>query len=265
MCEETNVENLSAERWDKAAGDFQAVFRLGQNEYNEGLFRFWEEEGLLRPGDRVLDLGCGVGKYGVLFARAGYRVSLADLSPEMLRLARENMAGAETPWDAFVCDFHSATGAEAGFAGGFDFAISTMSPAVCDADTVKKLSAMTRRCCFLSRFSLWEQPLRDAVLAGAGIAPREKNAALAADCEELLAAVRAAGYAPRTRTVDYDWCDRRSPEALADMLLRREIEGADEALRPALEREARRYAQADGLVPDAVHTRVLWLWWRTGE
>ena len=259
------MENLSAERWDRAAGDFQAVFRLGQNEYNESLFRFWEEEGLLRPGDRVLDLGCGVGKYGVLFARKGYRVSLSDLSPEMLRLARENMAGAETPWDAFTCDFHRATGEEAGFAGGFDFSISTMSPAVCDADTVKKLSAMTRRCCFLSRFSHWEQPLRDAVLAGAGIAPREKNAALKEDCEALLAAVRAAGNTPRTRTVDYDWCDRRSPSALADMLLRREIEEADEKLRPALESAAARFAEADGLVPDAVHTRVLWLWWFTGE
>ena len=100
---------------------------------------------------------------------------------------------------------------------------------------------------------------------GAGIAPREKNAALKDDCEALLTAVRAAGYTPRTRTVDYDWCDRRSPSALADMLLRRELAEADEALRPALERAAERFAEADGLVPDAVHTRVLWLWWFTGN
>ena len=84
--------NTERENWDRMAGDYQAVFRLGLNGYNEGLLRFWHEQGMLRPGFRVLDIGCGVGKYGTYLAELGYDVTLTDISGEMLRHAGENMA-----------------------------------------------------------------------------------------------------------------------------------------------------------------------------
>ncbi|MGM4912079.1 class I SAM-dependent methyltransferase [Rhizobium sp. 768_B6_N1_8] len=49
----------------------------------------------LKPGDRVLDLGCGPGPLGVAFARlAGADVIGVDPEPEMLDAARENAAEA---------------------------------------------------------------------------------------------------------------------------------------------------------------------------
>ncbi len=43
-------------------------------------------------GSRVLDLGGGAGPYTLALAKAGYRVVLADLSPELLALARAEIA-----------------------------------------------------------------------------------------------------------------------------------------------------------------------------
>ncbi|MGR8921081.1 MAG: class I SAM-dependent methyltransferase, partial [Gammaproteobacteria bacterium] len=43
-------------------------------------------------GDRVLDVGCGTGVVALTAARAGARVTGADLTPALLERARENAA-----------------------------------------------------------------------------------------------------------------------------------------------------------------------------
>lgn len=48
----------------------------------------------LRPGSRVLEIGCGPGLDAVALARAGYRVTAIDWSPKMVALARERIAAA---------------------------------------------------------------------------------------------------------------------------------------------------------------------------
>ncbi len=42
----------------------------------------------LRPGERILDLGCGAGRHSVLLAERGYRVVGLDLSADLLAAAR---------------------------------------------------------------------------------------------------------------------------------------------------------------------------------
>lgn len=51
----------------------------------------------LPPGARVLDLGGGPGRYAIELARRGHRVVLADLSPELLGVARQRAAEAGLP------------------------------------------------------------------------------------------------------------------------------------------------------------------------
>lgn len=254
------MDRSSPAVWDAAAADYQKVFRRGQNSYNQSLFRYWEENAMLRPGCRVLDIGCGVGKYGVLFAQRGCDVTLVDFSPEMLRHAAENMAAFSTPWRTFCCDFTQVSGTEEVFARGFDLSISTMSGAICDTETVRKMSAMTRGWCFLSRFRSWEQPMRDRVLRLAGEELRPFLDDPAGDCEDILAAVAAAGYEPRMQVVDYDWCDERSPEELVRVLLRGEQGPSRDT--QALLRAAHSLSEG-GLLSDAVHTTVAWISWRT--
>jgi ubiquinone/menaquinone biosynthesis C-methylase UbiE len=51
----------------------------------------------LGSGSRVLDLGGGPGRYAIELARRGHRVVLADLSPELLEVARRRVAEANLP------------------------------------------------------------------------------------------------------------------------------------------------------------------------
>ena len=253
--------------WDKAAPDYQRVYRLGLNDYNTRLLRFWEESGMLFPGARVLDIGCGVGKYGTWLAELGYDVTLTDISGEMLRHAEENMVKFRTPWAAARCDFNEVTGQEPVFADGFDLSISTMSPAIHDAETVRKMSAMTRGFCFLARFSAWEQPFRDRLMRRMSLEPRQPHAGLKEDCDAMIRAVREAGFTPQVKVVDYNWSDERTPEQMADYLARRYFDGEAnvEEIRAAALRASRKLADADGLVRDGVNTKVAWIWWCTKE
>ena len=54
----------------------------------------------LRPGSRILDLGCGFGRHAVPLARLGHRVTGVELSGRMLEHARELAAAAavEVDW-----------------------------------------------------------------------------------------------------------------------------------------------------------------------
>lgn len=256
------MSNNTAESWDAAAGRYQQVYLQGQSEYNGAVHRLWETEGLFRPGDRVLDLGCGVGRHGVYFAGHGCDVTLADFSPAMLSYAEGNMAFYKGPWRTYCCDFSEVTGNEDVFSGGFDFTISTFSGAVADAAAIRKMSRMTHGWCFLSRFREWREDSRRELLLRAGMEPGEPVRDMSAECERLIQAVSAAGYTPHTRYVDYNWSDLRTPEEMADLLASRH--GADENQKQALAQAA--YSLRPGSpIPDAVQTRALWLWWHAGN
>lgn len=251
-------------KWDEAAVDYQRTYKLGQNDYNTAIIDFWEQNGMLYPGCRFLDVGCGVGKYGVMLAKRGYDVTLTDISGEMLRHASENLAPYSTPWRVYQCDFNEATGQEPVFEGGFDFSISTMSPAIHDIDTVRKLSVMTRRCCFITRFSSWSQPARDQLQRLLNLEPKPVMSGLREDCAGIIQAVSAAGYVPNVKYVEYNWSDSRTPEETADYMLRNYF--ADSDIKPdrkVIEAAARELCDESGMFIDAVNTKVAWIYWNT--
>lgn len=61
-------------------------------------------ERYIHPGDSVLDIGGGPGRYSIHFAQRGCRVVLAELSEGNAALAREKAAAAGVAVEAHVCD-----------------------------------------------------------------------------------------------------------------------------------------------------------------
>ena len=64
----------------------------------------------LKPNSRILDIGGGPGRYAIWLAKHGHRVVLADLSPQLLSIARAKLdeagvsASVEEIIEADACD-----------------------------------------------------------------------------------------------------------------------------------------------------------------
>lgn len=248
-----------AEKWDKNADSFQKVFLGGENDYNGRLTAFLTQLASLEPGDKVIDIGCGVGKYGKILGRLGCDVTLSDISPRMLEFAAENMAEIKTPWRTLLLDFETA---EPSGIGEYKLAMSTMCPAVHDLETVKKFSAISRGYCFLSMFYDWQQPARDEMFRLAGLEPRGLHGDMKAECEAIVSFVREAGFEPQVRYESYCWSDERSPYDAAEYILNRYFEPQEHLpeLKARLLSAAERLSK-DGVISDGVDTVVAWIYW----
>ncbi len=151
------------------------------------------------------------------------------------------------------------------FSDGFDFVISTMSPAVCDTETVKKVSSLSHGWCFIARFFDWEQPFRDTLIRELGMEPQSRFNDLEGDCVSMIRVIRDAGFTPTVRYVDYNWADERTPEEMTDYMLRFYFsEEADQDLLAAeLLNHSRAHAGESGTVKDCVNTKVAWIYWKS--
>lgn len=77
---------LQAKLWDKRAGEYKER-PIPTAQEHPFLKRVYEEVEI-RPEMKILDIGCGAGRFSLAFAKEEAQVTGTDVSPEMIRAAR---------------------------------------------------------------------------------------------------------------------------------------------------------------------------------
>lgn len=95
--------SIDAVRMHYDADPAQEWARLDNHPFEFALTT-WMMEKYVNPGDRVLDIGGGPGRYAIHFAQKGCDVTLADLSQGNVDLARQKATEAGVALRAYACN-----------------------------------------------------------------------------------------------------------------------------------------------------------------
>ncbi len=123
--------------WDSmAAGFAQSAIPDANSSFTMKLI---EQNGMCPSGSRVLDVGCGAGKYAIALAKAGAMVVATDFSEQMLAQAKQCAARYGINSITFSQDdWAQADIAEKKWHKAFEFVLCSMTPAVFDEATLQK-------------------------------------------------------------------------------------------------------------------------------
>ena len=69
------------------------VYKVARPDYPEALIEDVVSYADLKQGDPILEVGCGTGQATKSFAKRGFPIVAMDPGPEMLRVARDDLAG----------------------------------------------------------------------------------------------------------------------------------------------------------------------------
>lgn len=97
---DTEIKDAVRKSWDSSSVTYDTSpgHRIGTQEEKEA----WKHElkrNLPQSPQNVLDVGCGTGAMGLLFAEMGHRVTGVDLSEAMMAKARQKAAAQNLPMD----------------------------------------------------------------------------------------------------------------------------------------------------------------------
>ena len=254
----------NSEHWDEAAGSFQDSYRRGLNQYDKQLLNFLNENNMVFPGAKVIDIGCGVGKYGAELLRQGCEITLMDIAPKMTEQAEANLEQiSDECWEVHTRDFDTVALDDPMFGLGYHLSMSTVSPAIHAFESVKKMTDISNAWCFVSRFSKFSPAARDALMKSAGVTPEPIMERISDDVANMIQCVSRAGYLPMVKDVPYPWEDLRSPEEeIRYILSRYEFPDTDpEFVKARLLRAIPDFLDEDGLFHDAVIAQVAWIYW----
>lgn len=158
-----------AKKWDRRAEFWheEYVSRRKGDERIRSAVDYLERRGMLQAQYDVADIGCGPGRFAAAFARRVRSVVGLDISERMVYYGREYLKE-EGIQNARLqaCDFRTMDIQKEGCQGAFDLVFCSMTPAVCDRESLQKFMAMSRAyCCSIthiySRNHLRERIMRE--------------------------------------------------------------------------------------------------------
>jgi SAM-dependent methyltransferase len=213
-----NKEFVKAQRWDKLSKDFSQRWKVsGEDPIRDEMISLLKGKNIVREGMKILDLGCGTGRFAIPFAQAGAWVTAVDVSEGMLRYLKEEtpaeVASRITP---VQLDWYKADLDQLGFRSAFDLSFAHMNPAISGPEAFLKFLSTSRQWCALA---IWtgkrRQNTMEAVWRHLSGKDLDQNAG---DITLPFNLLYGLGYRPFVEFQDYRYENMIDPETEADQL-----------------------------------------------
>jgi len=112
---------------------------------NDEFIEVLVDKGILKSSSNVIDIGCGVGSYTFQMAPIVQSVVAMDMNKTALEIIKKraeltginNIKATDTPWEDYSAEKQ------------FDVSFSSMCPAICNIDEIKRMESMTSGYCVL--------------------------------------------------------------------------------------------------------------------
>ncbi len=143
-------EKEAMEFWNKFAPSYGKNISDKGKQRLDKIINLFKQEDIINPETDILDVGCGPGTYAVPFAKEVKSVTALDGAIEMCRVLENKAAELEIDniqvlhrmWEDVDIE-------EEGLKKKFDLVFASMTPAVCDLETLDKLNQASRKYCCL--------------------------------------------------------------------------------------------------------------------
>ena len=144
-----------AGRWDKLSKDLSQKWKAAADDpKRDGIIHLLKEKKILKEGIKILDLGCGTGRFSIPFAQMGAQVTAVDISDKMLQYLKEEIpAEVSSRITPLKLDWHTFDPIQQGFASSFDLSFAHMTPAITGPDSFLKFHSTSRQWCLFVGWS----------------------------------------------------------------------------------------------------------------
>lgn len=253
-----NAHNKQAvvNMWDAMADHYKEK-ELPQKE--DKFIQLLERKDILTKKSKVLDIGCGTGKYSMSVAQKAESVTGIDLSPKMIEYGREILKKNNVSNVQLICDdWQEIDLKSVGLENAFDLTFAHMTPAISDAVSFQKMIDASSRYCALCKPTKRTDSVSDKLRQIAGI---EKN-----NCDEefmyMFDYIWQSGYLPLIEYDNQHWHTQRELKEAKKVYINR-IAGykdIDDALMRELEGYLKDIAK-DDIVTEDIDTTVAIIYW----
>ena len=244
--------------WDSMAEQF----REGEISKKDSLLlKIIERENMIQPNSRILDVGCGTGRYSTALSERALSITGIDLSPKMIAYGKEKIEKAEIKNVDLICgDWSEIDILENGFENSFDLVFAHMTPAVSDAKTFEKMIRCSKNYGIMFKPTRRTDEISDEIMK---IAEIDRNT-IGRD-ESILYAFSMLwlmGYKPMLEYEEQEWNRKKSLKEACGMYINRVktyknlSQEEEEKLKKFLESKLK-----DGFIEEKVNTTISVLYW----
>lgn len=161
------MDKIYAQRlWDSEASRWAEMADVSVE--NNGFLQLLDRLGALNPQARVLDIGCGAGRFTVAVARCCKEALGIDLSEAMISEAQKRAHHAGLTNTRFICGAWQDITLDDLGSKAFDTAFAHMTDAINNRETARKMTQASKKLCVLQMWQVRRNAALKAVFDAAG-------------------------------------------------------------------------------------------------